>query len=143
PHGIDVAYSTVITAAIRERLLASAWSVEQHREGREDYLAAMDRVYGSVGASCVALQDRLGRYGEDRLSVYRAHEDELRAILAEMPTALEIEQMLLPVALHLEEFYATYGKDTVAEAVRYAKDLKDRYTVLWMNYDISGGKWYE
>ena len=143
PHGIDVAYSTVITAAIREQLLASAWPTEPHKETREDYLAAMERVYGSVGASCVALQDKLGRYGEDRLAVYRAHEDELRAILAEMPTAAEIEQMLLPVALHLEEFFATYGKDTVAEAVRYAKDLKDRYTVLWMNYDMNGGEWHE
>ena len=25
-------------------------------------------------------------------------------------------------------------------AIHYAKDLKDRYTVLWMNYDLFGGK---
>ncbi len=143
PHGIDVAYSTVVTAAIREQLLASAWPTEQPAEAREDYLAAMDRVYGSVGASCVALQDKMGRYGEDRLTVYREKESAIRAILAEMPTALEIEQMLLPAALHVEELFATYGKDKIADAVRYAKDLKDRYTVLWMNYDVNGGVWYE
>lgn len=143
PHGIDVAYATVITAALRERLLAAPLPAAQYAQPREQYIAAMDEIYGSVGASCVALQDKLGRYREDRLSVYCAHEAEIRAILAEMPSAREIEGMLLPVALHIEEFYALYGKDKIADAVRYAKDLKDRYTVLWLNYDVNGGAWNE
>ena len=30
----------------------------------------------------------------------------------------------------------TYGEGKLAEARLYAKDLKDRYTVLWTYYDL-------
>jgi glycerol-1-phosphate dehydrogenase [NAD(P)+] len=143
PHGIDVAYSTIVTAKIRERLLSSDWPDHAYEMPREQYPDAMNEIYGSVGPSCVALQDKLGRYSEDRLSRYRARKDEIRTVLAQMPRAAEIEQMLLPASLHIEEFYATYGKQAIRNAVRYAKDLKDRYTVLWLNYDLNGGIWDE
>ena len=29
-----------------------------------------------------------------------------------------------------------YGREKIEKAVLYAKDLKDRYSVLWMNYDF-------
>ena len=32
-----------------------------------------------------------------------------------------------------------YGEQKIRDAVRYAKDLKDRYTVLWIYYDFFGG----
>ena len=143
PHGIDVAYSTVITAKIREQLLSTPWPDAPYELPREQYLAAMNETYGTVGPSCVALQDKLGRYSEDRLAIYCAHEREIRDILAEMPTSGEIEAILLPATLHMEEFYAVYGKQKIHDAVRYAKDLKDRYTVLWLNYDINGGSFDE
>ena len=31
-----------------------------------------------------------------------------------------------------------YGAEKINDAVWYAKDLKDRYTVLWLNYDLFG-----
>ena len=36
----------------------------------------------------------------------------------------------------MEEFYSLYGEDTLRDAVAYAKDLKDRYTVLWLAYEL-------
>jgi len=44
--------------------------------------------------------------------------------------------MLSDVGLPMEEFFSTYTEDKIADAVRYAKDLKDRYTVLWLNEQI-------
>ena len=46
--------------------------------------------------------------------------------------------MLDLVGLDINEFYALYGKKKVNEAIKYAKDLKDRYTALWLNYDLYG-----
>ena len=40
----------------------------------------------------------------------------------------------------MKEFYDMYGNEKIEEAIMYAKDLKDRYTVLWYNYDILGGR---
>ena len=138
PHGIDVAYSTVETAALREKLATAPYPERGFIPVREEYIAKMQEIYGEVGAGCVALQDRIGRYGIDRAPAYRAHEDEIRALFAATPTAKEIEEMLRVVGLDIDEFYALYGEEKIKTALSYAKDLKDRYSVLWMYYDLFG-----
>ena len=40
-------------------------------------------------------------------------------------------------------FYKLYSAEKMNDAVHYAKELKDRYTVLWMYYDMFGEKTYE
>ena len=34
------------------------------------------------------------------------------------------------------EFEKMYGKEKIADAILYGKDLKDRYSVLWLNYNF-------
>ena len=140
PHGIDVAYSTVITAALREKLLREPWPEEQYRPCREEYAARMQKLYGPVAEGCIALQDKVGMYQRDMLSVYREKEAELRAVLQQMPKAEEIIGMLEAVGLKMDAFYAMYSEEKIRDAVLYAKELKDRYTVLWMHYDMHGGE---
>ena len=139
-HGIDVAYSTVITAQLREKLLEKAWPEKQYRPARGDYEKEMDRIYGPVAEGCIALQDKVGLYEKDMVSRYKEMEPELRAILKEMPTAAQIGEMLRAVGLDMAEFYDLYSEETLRDAIGYAKELKDRYTVLWMHYDMFGGK---
>ena len=139
PHGIDVAYSTVITAALREKLLATPWPDTQYRPEPDVYKAELSRIYGPVADGCIALQEKVGLYQKDMLSVYRAKETQIRAVLAEMPKASEIEAMLSAVGLEMKEFHALYSEKKIADAILYAKELKDRYTVLWMHYDMFGG----
>ncbi len=136
PHGIDVAFSTIITAQLRERLLQGKFPARLYRPDPADYRGEMERVYKQVAPGCMALQDETGRYKSDDSAPYLDHEDEIRSVLAEMPSAVEIERLLGLVALDPAEFYAFYGEDVIGDAIRYAKDLKDRYTVLWMNYDF-------
>ena len=38
----------------------------------------------------------------------------------------------------LKDFYKMYGKEKIQDAILYAKDLKNRYTVLWLYYDMFG-----
>jgi hypothetical protein len=57
-----------------------------------------------------------------------------------MPSAAEIKEMLSFVELTIDDFYALYGAEKIANAILYAKDLKDRYTVLWLNYDLFGDR---
>lgn len=42
------------------------------------------------------------------------------------------------VGLSYREFRGLYGEEKLEDALLYAKDLKDRYTVLWMYYDLLG-----
>ena len=138
-HGIDVAYSTVITAQIRENLLNKSFDTPLYREIRQEYEKKILELYGeSVGKGCIALQDKMGRYQENRAPVHKEKEAEIKEILASMPSGEEIDKMLSLVELDYNELYTLYGKETVENAVKYAKDLKDRYTVLWLNYDLGG-----
>lgn len=139
PHGIDVAFSTVITAALREKILNTPWPEKQHRLSREEYITEISRIYGPVANGCVALQDKVGLYEKNMLSVYKEKENQIRAVLSEMPRADEIQSMLEAVGLDMDEFYSMYSEKKIADAIGYAKELKDRYTVLWMHYDMFGG----
>ncbi|MBR2432760.1 MAG: iron-containing alcohol dehydrogenase, partial [Clostridia bacterium] len=139
-HGIDVAYSTVITAELREKLLESEFPETSYEMARWEYEETIRDIYGSVGDGCIALQDRIGNYKKERCYVYLEKEKEIRAILRQMPTANEIKRMLSLVELDMAEFYTAYGEEKIKSAIRYAKDLKDRYTVLWVYYEMLGGK---
>ncbi len=140
PHGIDVAYSTVITAEIREKILANPFPQKIYRPEKRQHEARMKKIYKEVACGCMELQKKTGDYAKDRMPMYLQKEDKIRKILSEMPSAQEIEQMLSLVELDIQEFYGLYGKEKIKEAVLYAKDLKDRYTVLWINYDFWGGE---
>jgi glycerol-1-phosphate dehydrogenase [NAD(P)+] len=137
-HGIDVAYSTVVTAYIRESILAKAFPDTQYKMNESDYKEAIVENYGSVAQGCIALPERLGTYKRDRVSIYKQNEEKIRKILAKMPSAREISNMLRLVGLDINEFIDLYGKEKILNAIKYAKDLKDRYTVLWLNYDLFG-----
>ncbi len=138
-HGIDVAYATVITAKLRQELLQQPWTTYTYRQKIEDYEREMDRIYGSkVSMGCMALQEKMGRYKMDMAPVYCEREAEIRKILAEMPSDTEIEEMLAAVGLNMTEFYRVYPAEKISDAIRYGKDLKDRYSVLWMYYDLLG-----
>jgi glycerol-1-phosphate dehydrogenase [NAD(P)+] len=100
----------------------------------------IDKIYTKVASGCIELQEKVGNYKADRLSIYLENEAEIKAILSEMPSALEINEILSNVGLDINEFYMCYGRQHILDAVKYAKELKDRYTCLWLNYDLFGGK---
>lgn len=136
PHGIDVAYSTVITAAVREKLLSRPFPEKVSREDESVLTRKIREIYSSAADGCIALQKKVGNYSAERSSVYKEKEDEIRAILSEVPSAEKIEEILTRVELNMDDFYKMYSKEKIEKAILYSKDLKDRYTVLWLNYDF-------
>ncbi len=140
PHGIDVAYSTYITAQIREKILKSDFPDSLYRIERKEYEEIIKSIYKTAAQGCIDLQDKIGNYGEQRLSVYKEKKAEILEVLREMPSSKEIKDILEKGGLDISAFYDMYGEEKIKNAVLYAKDLKDRYTVLWLNYDLFGGK---
>ena len=138
-HGIDVAYSTVITSQIREKVLKSEFPDAIYRLPEADYIKQMQEIYKSVAGGCIELQQKIGNYAADRIGVYKSKKAEIKEILAEVPSANEIEKMLNLAEIDMKAFYDTYNASKIEDAIMYAKDLKDRYTVLWCYYDMFGG----
>ena len=138
PHGIDVIFSTYVTSKIRRKIASSKFPSVDFVQTEEEMTAELGRVYKSVAEGCIALQRKLGTYEDIRAERYLANEKEIKKILRECPTAEKIASILEDIELDINDFYKTYGEEKISDAVRYAKDLKDRYTVLWTYYDMFG-----
>lgn len=136
-HGIDVVYATVLTAELREQLLSVPFSKEIYRPSEEYHRKIMADIYGPIADGCMELQNKVGNY-QNRSAVYREKEQEIKEILSQSPNAEEIKKMLSLVQLDMADFYALYSKEKCTNAIFYAKDLKDRFTVLWLYYDLLG-----
>ena len=133
-HGIDVVYSAVLTAKIRELILASAPVRREFNE--EEWKREVERIYLSSADEVVALQKKLGWYWEDNSEKVLPKWDEIKALLAEAPTEAEMLQMVEAVGMNYQEFMDLYGQAKIDDGVLYAKDLKDRYSVLWLYYEF-------
>ena len=138
-HGIDVAYSSYLTAKLRRELIMKK-EPKACEFNEEKWEAEIRRVYGRVGDlstanEIIALQKKLGWIFEDKYETYKDKWEDIVKTLSEAPSEEEVLNMLTSVGLPLDDFYKTYSEEKLADAVRYAKDLKDRYTALWLlNY---------
>ena len=45
-------------------------------------------------------------------------------------------QMIEAVGMDYQGFMDFYGQEKINDGLLYAKDLKDRYTVLWLYYEF-------
>ncbi len=135
-HGTDVVYSSIYTQRIREHLLAIDAPKANQPLSRETWEENIRRIYGKIADSVIALQDKMGWYSEDRFPVYSAKWAEIREVLAEAPGVEDMNGYLKSVGLDVAQFDALYGEKKIDDALKFAKDLKDRYSVLWMYYDL-------
>lgn len=140
-HGTDVAYSTVVTASMRERIVNELPDAPVFRtESAEKRTAAWERIYGPIAPEITALQAEAGVYARDMRALYREKWGEIVGILSECPTAAQIQSMFDAVGFDRAAFVEMYGKQKIADAAKYGKDLKNRYSVLWLYYELFSGE---
>lgn len=131
-HGIDVVYAAVLTARIRELILAS--NPERRAFNEEEWIQEIKRIYLSSSDEVIALQQKVGWYWQDDTEKVLSKWNAIKEVLSEAPTEAEMLQMVEAVNLDYQEFVDLYGQEKIDDAVLYAKDLKDRYSVLWLYY---------
>ena len=136
PHGVDVAYSTILTCRLREMLLAAKPETFSARFDRAAWEAGVREEYGKLADSVLALQEKSALFGRDRLPVIRERWGEIRGILAEAPSAREVEALLARAGYRREELLSVYGEEKIRRAIAHAKELKDRYTLLNLLADV-------
>ncbi len=141
-HGLDVAYSTVVTALVRENLLDTDFNNDIYSQTKKQIEEEIIKVYSSVANGCLSLQNKTGYYKNSRAEIYANKEREIKKVLREMPSANMIKELLKKLELDYQDFINFYGEKNILNAVKYAKDLKDRFTVLWLNYDLLKGELY-
>ena len=63
-------------------------------ETREEYEERIKSIYKQVADGCIEIQNKVGNYSNNRIKTYIEKESEIRKIIAEMPTAQKIKDML-------------------------------------------------
>lgn len=139
PHGTDVAYNTILTAYMREQIckLDTPCFCEETEESR---IQAWERIFGSVSGEVKQLQLEAKSYETDLKEIYRQNWSEVKKILSRCPTAAECKKMMSAIGLNFSECESTYGHSKICDAMLYGKDLKNRYSVLWLYYVLFSGK---
>ena len=135
-HGTDVAFSAVYTQKLREELLEMEEPIPAGGHDPARWEADIRRIYTGAAQGVIDLQEKLGWYRQDRLSSYREHWAEVREVLKEVPSSAELIGYLDSIGLDIRDYEKLYGSEKIQNALWYAKDLKDRYSVLWMYYDL-------
>lgn len=135
-HGTDVVFSSIYTQRIREKLLVMDKPAHHTLPSRAARERRIREIYTTVADSVMAQQDRIGWYNEDRYPIYLKKWDEIRAVLREAPSTETMLGYLRSIGLHIAQFDELYGPKKIENALHFAKDLKDRYTVLWLYYDL-------
>lgn len=135
-HGVDVVYSTVITQMLREEIL----KLEQFKEAsvfdETEYERSIHHIYSDAASGIIDLQKKAGWYKKDYISIYKDKYNEIIEVLKEVPSSQYFIELLEKVDLPMNKFYELYGKEKIKDAVFYGKDLKVRYTVLWLYYTL-------
>lgn len=134
-HGIDVLYSAVVTARLREELVSR--TPKRRVFDRTAWEREIRRIYSTSAEGIIALQNRLGWYERNDEAAITGHWNVLCDILREAPTEQEMLELVRRIGLDYHEFTALYGESKLNDAVRYAKDLKDRYSVLWLYHQYA------
>ena len=137
PHGIDVLYSAAVTARLREALLAMRPPFLPYTHDQTRYELKMREIYGSAASEIVTLQQKAGLYQAIDTKSLEAKWEDVRAVLSEAPDYEAMVSYVNAIGLDMETFRAFYGEKTIKNAVFYGKDLKDRYTVLWLFYVLA------
>ncbi len=131
-HGIDVVFSAVETAKVRQKLLSLF--PKKKAFDRQKWEGEIRRIYSSSADGVIALQDKLGWYEKDDSENVISKWEDIKKILSDSPTPSEFIDMINAAGLNFDDFEKLYGKEKISDAVRYAKDLKDRYSVLWLDF---------
>ena len=135
-HGIDVVYSAVYTELLREELLKLDAPTEGDKLTDDEYAEKIKAIYSEAADGVIALQRKLGWYNIDKMPVYREKWAEIKKVLAEVPSSERLIEYLKSIDLDINEFKAQYGEEKINNSLFFAKDLKDRYSVLWLYFAL-------
>ncbi len=135
-HGIDVLYSAAVTARLREELVAIEPPLPSTTKRLDGWREDVRRIYSDAAEGVIALQEKVGLYQDMDAAKYASKWEEIRKLLASAPDYRTMCGYVNAIGLDMKDFVAFYGEETIREAILYAKDLKDRYTVLWLAYAL-------
>ena len=118
-HGKNVAYASLLTAKIRQKLLLTDFETARSKViSFEEYLCDMSLLYKNHGLEYIKLQQDAGRFSEDRYLLYKKYQNEIKEVLKDCPTYEEIKAILEKCGLSFKEFTIFYDKELILYSLK-------------------------
>lgn len=110
------------------------------RPSMESWEKEMHRCYRDGAAGIIALEKKAGKNAPEglveRLSVIEEKWDEIQALAKTAPPASEISRVLAEMGAAKIPSDVGIPRQYVHDSIRYGKELRDRYTILQLMWDI-------
>lgn len=128
-HGMDVGYSAAIVCRLREMLIDEDFSLFTNSYDRNENGKNLRSVFGVLADDIIKMRDEKNLY-DSILDSIKEKEREIKDILSLSMKYSDYIDLIGKASFDMKEFRAMYSEKTIRDCILYAKDLKDRYTLL-------------
>ena len=146
-HGTKVGIGTVLMLELYNRLAEMERpdfaAIRENISGRpsvEDWEQEMRRCYRDGAEGIIELEKKSGKNDPEglrkRLTAIEEKWDQIQALAGTAPKASEIYQVLADMGAAKIPADVGIPREYVHDSIRYGKELRDRYTILQLMWDI-------
>ena len=145
-HGIKVGIGTVASSYMYHQLINEQPDFAKARKtarqfDKEQWEKEMRRVFELAADGVIALENEVGKNDPqqhaERIQVIEEKWPEIVAAVKEwLPKPKEIEKILLSVNLPINPLQVGVDAQMIYDCIRYAKEVRNRYTILQLLWDL-------
>lgn len=144
-HGTKVGIGTVQVLRMYERLLNTSVDFGEARIKakefrREPWEEEMKKLYGPAAGEVIDLENKIQKNAPDqvlkRLDMIEAHWKKLCELMRTLPSSEEVAEMLRGLDAPAEPAEVGIGREHVRNAIVAAKELRDRFGLLQLLFDL-------
>lgn len=141
-HGTKVAIATVLVLKLYEYLQNEPQPNNHYLPptGAAEWTEEMQRCYGKASSGVIELEKDVGKNDlgkhQERLPIIVQKWDQIQQAINTLPNAEQISTALLELEAPVDPRDVGIDGDTVYDSIRYAKELRPRYTVLQLLWDL-------
>ena len=144
-HGIKVGIGTVVSLKLYELLKDLSPDFAQIRRrtlpaADGAWEAEIRRAFGPAADDVIALEHRTQKNGRERrlrrIERLEARWSEIMTVIRSLPDVLTAEQYLRTVGNPVRPAQVGLDRQIVLDSILYAKEVRDRYTILQLLWDL-------
>lgn len=145
PHGIKVGYNTIVMNYLREKLSAINPDLDEVMKkasgfDKDKWLEDVKKLFRQAAPEVISLNEKEGINSYEkrvkRVNRIVSKWSEIVNILKEVPTHKDIRDILQKTGAPVTLKELNVDKETMLNGLIYAKEIRDRYTVLQLAWDL-------
>ncbi len=144
PHGTKVAIGTVKTIKLYEKMKKKKPDFDMVRKNihfnKKEWEEEIRRVYRQTAEDVIKLENECEKNSDKdvlrRVDILEEKWEEAVNIMNTLPSSVYIEDLLKAMDAPYKPKQVGVDKATVKESVKYAKELRNRYGLLQMMFDM-------